>query len=168
LEAIKKLSENYNNIKLLLIGPVDSAEKDDFDEAVERLDLREGLIYFPWKDISQLPSYISISDVCVSPLVKNDQHESGVANKIFQYMYFKRPLVVSNCKPQADIVTENKCGVVFESENVNQLADKISLFLKNPALINEFGENGYKAILESYNTKMEGENLASLYKGLSN
>lgn len=168
LEAIKKLSENYNNIKLLLIGPVDNAEKDDFDEAVERLDLGEGLIYFPWKDISQLPSYISISDVCVSPLVKNDQHESGVANKIFQYMYFKRPLVVSDCKPQADIVTENKCGVVFESENVNQLADKISLFIKNPALINEFGKNGYKAILESYNTKKEGENLASLYKDLGN
>ena len=32
--------------------------------------------------------------------IKNEQHESGVANKIFQYMWAGKPLIVSNCLPQ--------------------------------------------------------------------
>ena len=166
MEAIKKISNRYNNVKLLLIGPVDKAERIDFYKSINNLELNDNLIYYPWKDISLLPSYISISDVCVSPLVKNDQHESGVANKIFQYMYFKRPLVVSNCKPQADIVIESKCGNVFESENTDDLVEKIIFFIEKPNLIKDFGENGHRSIVASYNTRVEGVNLVNLYREL--
>jgi glycosyltransferase involved in cell wall biosynthesis len=166
MEAVKKLSKKYNHIKLLLIGPIDNAEKNDFQKVMEPMIQEEILIYFPWKDISLLRSYIHISDVCVSPLIKNKQHESGVANKIFQYMYFRKPQVVSNCRPQAEIVVENKCGAVFESENAVDLAEKLNLFIANPSLIDEYGMSGYKAIVSKYNTQIEGRNLVALYDNL--
>jgi len=110
---------------LLLIGPVDKIEKEMFFEAISSPEIKNSIIHYEWKDISLLPSFISVSDICLSPIVKNDQHESGVANKIFQYMLFERPLIVSNCKPQSIIVEEEQCGVVFNSEDSVDLSEKI-------------------------------------------
>lgn len=166
LEAVKSLSKEFNQIKLLLIGPIDKAEKDEFNEVMQQSEIKDFLIYFPWKDIHLLPSYIAISDVCVSPLVKNKQHESGVANKIFQYMYFRKPQVVSDCRPQQEIILENTCGTVFESGNSEDLAEKLKQYIKQPNLVEEFGTNGYNAVVSKYNTKTEGENLFAIYNDL--
>ena len=125
LEALEELTKTHKNIKLLLIGPIDKAEKDEFLMSFIKPSISDNIIYYKWKDISLLPSYIKISDVCLSPIEKNDQHESGVANKIFQYMLFERPIIVSNCTPQEKIVNEEYCGLVHIHNNANDLANKI-------------------------------------------
>lgn len=164
IEALKKLQKTLKNIKLLLIGPVDKIEKKRFYETITDPEIKKRIIYYAWKDISLLPSYILISDICLSPIVKNDQHESGVANKVFQYMLFERPLIVSDCKPQAKIIRDENCGLVFQSNNSNDLADKILTFYNSTNLIKQMGENGRKAIIEKYNTKVISENLISIYR----
>jgi glycosyltransferase involved in cell wall biosynthesis len=166
MDAVEKLSEDFPRVKLLLIGPVDNAEKSVFLKAQKKLKESGKLIYYPWKNISLLPTYINFSDVCVSPLIKNAQHESGVANKIFQYMYFKRPIVVSDCKPQIEIIIKNNCGTVFESGNSADLARKLSAYIKETNLIEEHGLNGFKAVVSRYNTETEGRNLLEMYNDL--
>lgn len=167
IDAVKNIVKEYGKVKLLLIGPVDTAERLIFSETAQSLIDSEVLIYYEWKDIKLLPSYIFSADVCVSPLIKNQQHESGVANKVFQYMYFEKPLIVSNCKPQAKVVQESECGLVFESENVQDLVDKITFFIENPKIKQKYGKNGRKAIENKYNTQVEGGSLNALYTKLS-
>ena len=144
---------------MLLIGPVDKIEKEMFFEAISSPEIKNSIIHYEWKDISLLPSFISVSDICLSPIVKNDQHESGVANKIFQYMLFERPLIVSNCKPQAIIVEEEQCGVVFNSEDSVDLSEKIIELYKNKELRIAMGKNGKKAVIEKYNTNVVGQHI---------
>lgn len=163
IKAIKELKKEIPEIQLLLIGPVDKSEYTEFSEKINDVEVKDSIIYYKWKDISDLPSYINISDVCISPIIKNDQHESGIANKVFQYMLFERPIIVSNCKPQAQIVNTEECGLVFESENETDLAKQIKNLYNNPKLRQSMGENGKNAVIKSYNTKKIGENLISLY-----
>jgi glycosyltransferase involved in cell wall biosynthesis len=166
LNAVAELSKQYNQIKLLLIGPVDAAEKSKFQKYLETYNLEKHVIHYPWKDISLFPSYVSLSDLCVSPLIRNKQHESGVANKVFQYMYFKRPVLVSDCKPQAEIIEKYHCGDVFESGNVQDLVAKIKQFIENKEKLVKYGENAYRTVNQNYNTEIEGRNLVSLYRSL--
>ncbi|MCK5028591.1 MAG: glycosyltransferase family 4 protein [Bacteroidales bacterium] len=166
INSLKELKSTLPNLKLLLIGPVYKSERAVFNQTINDQEIKDMIIYYPWKDISLLPSYINISDICLSPIIKNDQHESGVANKIFQYMLFERPLIVSNCKPQQKIILEENCGLVFESDNSNDLSDKIKELYNDEKLRKEMGVNGKKAIENKYNTQIAGENLVNLYRNL--
>lgn len=163
IEALKQIKNTIPSIKLLLIGPVDKLEKNRFYKTIEDPAIQNNIIYYAWKDISYLPSYILTSDICLSPIVKNDQHESGVANKVFQYMLFERPLIVSDCEPQEKIVTDENCGLVFTSENSHDLAEKIIKLYQDNVLREKMGENGKKAIDEKFNTQIAGKNLLTLY-----
>ena len=100
--------------------------------------------------------------------MKNEQHESGIANKVFQYMLFERPAVVSNCIPQQKIIEEENCGLVYESNNEKDLAKKIIQLYENPNLCKQMGKNGKKAVLEKYNWENTSKNLIELYKTIEN
>lgn len=162
-EALRLLVKSVPEIKLLLIGPVDKADKAKFDSYLNDPEIVNNIIYYAWKDISLLPSYILISDICLSPLFKNPQHESGLANKIFQYMMFGRPLLVSDCKPQVDLINETGTGLVFENQNYKDMADKVMLLYNNPLLRQQMGQNGTTVIRDKYNLETLSKNITCLY-----
>lgn len=166
-EALRILLRENIKVKLLLIGPVDKAEMPRFKSYLKDKDIEDYIIYHPWRDISELPSFIAASEICLSPIVKNAQHESGIANKVFQYMLFSRPVVVSDCRPQKTLVDKNKCGVSFESKNPDDLAEKIKYLLANPEESRAMGERGRKAILAEFNSNIKAEGLVQLYKELN-
>jgi len=166
-EAHRLLRKRNINTHLLIVGPVDKAEQSRFEKYLNDSELKDTVTYFKWKDISELPSLLSASDVCLSPIVKNAQHESGVANKVFQYMLFKCPIVVSDCKPQVDVVQEAKCGLVYKSENIINLADTIEQIISDPKEALAMGERGKEIVLEKYNIELMGKNLVNMYNDLS-
>jgi glycosyltransferase involved in cell wall biosynthesis len=165
-KALKILVEKKYDIKLLIIGPIDKADVKSVNSYLTDDQISKQIIYYPWKDISTLPSYILKSNVCLSPIVKNEQHESGVANKVFQYMLFERPVIVSDCIPQARVIENEKCGMVFRSENADDLAGKVETLIKNPNLCFEMGKNGKQAVLLKYNVDAFKQNLLFLYNEL--
>lgn len=166
-EAIKILSEEIPSIHLLLIGPVDGQEQKTFDRYLNDPELKEKVTHYKWKDLGDFPSYTFASDICLSPIFKDDQHESGVANKVFQYMLFGKPLIVSDCDPQIEIVEGSKCGTVFINKDAVDLALKIKHLYNNPELRKEMGENGKKAVFEKYNLEICGKQLKLLYNSFA-
>lgn len=168
IQSLGELTKEYSNIKLILIGPVDGHERADFETAISQKDIKDSIMHIPWIDISELPSYINDSHVCISPIVKNAQHDSGVANKVFQYMLMGKPVIVSNCIPQSQLIAEGKSGLVFESENAQDLSEKIIQLYGNKDLREEMGSNGRKLVLAKYNTKYFGDSLVRSYRNLLN
>jgi len=166
-EAIKILFNEIPSIHLLLIGPVDGHEQATFDQFMNDPALKERVTHFRWKNISEFPSYTRASDICLSPIFRNEQHESGVANKVFQYMLFGKPLIVSDCSPQIEIVKGSNCGEVFRSGETEDLANKIKFLYDNPKLCAEMGARGKQAVLEKYNLDVCGKQLELLYKSLN-
>lgn len=163
INALKIALKKHHNIHLLLIGPVDGPEIERFNKEISAPEVENSITHYPWKDISLLPSYIAISDICLSPIEKNKQHEAGIANKVFQYLLFERPIVVSNCKPQADVVQQGQCGLVFESNNEQSLAQCILELYSNTTKRAEMGASGKKLVLDEYNlSKFKGA-LTQLY-----
>lgn len=151
LDSLEKLIKEIPNIKLLIIGPVDKSESTLFEDRINNPLIKENVIYYPWKDISLLPSYITYSDVCLSPIEKNPQHESGIANKVFQYMLFERPVLVSNCGPQQEVIEESKSGLVHIWDSAEDFSNKVIKLYSNKEKAKQMGINGRKAVLEKYN-----------------
>ncbi len=166
-ESLKILIKTNPNIKFLLIGPIDKNEIAEFMSVINSKELKNNIIFHEWKDIKLLPSYIIASDICLSPIEKNDQHESGIANKVYQYMLLERPSLVSDCKPQADLINEENAGLVHKWNSVNDFTEKIEILYNNPELRTKMGQNGKKAILEKYSTNLFGKNIIKAYESIS-
>jgi len=160
VEALNILRKKYPQLHLLLIGPITKAEKKNFASLFLH---DEQITHYDWKDLKYLPSYLHLADVCINPLLKNPHHESTFANKIYQYASGSKPIIVSDCKPLKDFIEEHQCGLSFQAENPNDLAEKIEFLLQNPAQGKILGENGRQAVLTKFNLNVLKNRLFDLY-----
>ncbi len=166
-DALKVFSDVVSaghNIEFLIIGPVDKMDCGRFDKEISDKALKGMVTYISWIDHSLLPAYLAASDFCIAPFLINPQHESGVANKIYEYMYGSKPVIVSACKPQKALVEKHRCGIVYS--NNAELRSAIIGLLSNSDLRTEMGRNGNQAVLTFYNTEVVGQNLKDLYNSL--
>ena len=121
--------------------------------------------HIPWIDSLLFWSYLEISDICIAPFHKNPQHESGVANKVYEYMLGSKPVVVSDCRPQMELIQKYQCGLVFRDEK--EMHDAFVKLAYDADLRTEMGKNARKAIIEDYNMSKVKHNLISLYHQLA-
>ena len=161
IEGYKLLKKDNDKLQLLVIGPVDKKDKAKFNSLIKS---EKDIIHYEWKDMSDFPSYVYYSDICISPLEKNPQHESGVANKVYQYMLYSKPVVVSNCGPQSDLIESTNSGLVYKHDSVKDFVSKTKLLIDNSNLREDYGENGREAIYNKYNVKFFDKYLLGLYK----
>ncbi|MEJ5302054.1 MAG: glycosyltransferase family 4 protein [Bacteroidales bacterium] len=162
MDALSRL--NNNDIRLLMVGPVDKHDKEDFYEKLNTFTGSGQVVYYPWKDISELPSMLYYARLALSPIVKNRQHESGIANKVFQYMLVGRAILVSDCKPQVDLIEDCSCGVVYKDGDEADLIEKIDWCYRHPEELKVMGEKGRRAVLEKYNSDNQFKNIMAFYK----
>lgn len=165
IQVFSELVKENVPVNLLFIGPADKKDKPLFHELITQKELKDRICYIPWIDSGDLPAYLEISDICIAPFQKNPQHESGVANKIYDYMLGGKPLIVSDCKPQKELVERHVCGLVF-SDN-NGMKEAIIKLASNPELRKTMGKNGRDAVQKEYNTGVIKERLFSLYNSLT-
>ncbi|MDO9338956.1 MAG: glycosyltransferase [Bacteroidales bacterium] len=122
--------------------------------------------YVHWIDSTELSAYLEINDICIAPFHKNPQHESGVANKIYDYMLGGKPIIAPNCIPQQNLIEKQNCGLVFE--NMTEFQYAIIKLLDDSDLRARIGKNGYEAIMKEHHIGMVKENLILLYKTITN
>lgn len=161
LSVLSEVLRSGHDLEFLMIGPVDKKDKKRFETAISSEDLRDRVIYIPWIDHSQLMTYLEISDFCIAPFLRNPQHESGVANKIFEYMFGGKPVIASACRPQQTLIEKHRCGIIFE-DNAGFRSAIIRL-LEDNALREQMGKNGKNAVILEYNIEKAGKNLIDFY-----
>jgi len=164
LESFERVIKRGNDADFMIIGPVDRKDSSEFNRIISAKAIADRVIYIPWIELSSLPSYLEFSDICIAPFLKNPQHESGVANKIYDYMLGKRPVIASDCKPQKILIEKYKCGIIYENDS--ELDEAIIHLLNREDIRSEMGNNGYLAVVNELNTEKIKEALLSLYSGL--
>jgi glycosyltransferase involved in cell wall biosynthesis len=160
--VLTNLVKENHPVNFLIIGPIDKKDRPQFFELINQELLTDRVHYIPWIDAADLSLYLEVSDICIAPFHKNPQHESGVANKIYDYMLGGKPVIASNCKPQQDLIEKHNCGLIFE--NLTEFHDAIIKLLNDKSLRDLMGENGRNAIMRDYNTEVVKEKLINMYK----
>ena len=148
LPWIKELLKEGIKCHTLIIGPVDKADKASFNSYIKDEVLNENTTYIPWEDVKFLPSYLKKIAVGLAPFEVNKQHDSGVANKLFQYMYGEIPILATKSKAQQDLIEASKCGLLYESKG--DFITQLTRLLNDENLRQQLGKNGKTALLELY------------------
>ena len=70
--------------RLLLVGKSWGFDKNKLKDQVLENNLEKFVYFTGWQEFSLFPTYLAASDVCLLPIPRNPQTESGVSNKFFQ------------------------------------------------------------------------------------
>lgn len=165
IESISILKDTIENIKFVIVGS-NSSDTVLKNQVIE-LGIQNYVDFVGWKNESLFPSYIKVSSICISPLHRNLHHDTTYANKIFQYMSFGKPLLVSDVIAQKNIIERAEAGLVFEAENSNDFSKKILELFNSKELQHQLGEKGKSFIQNEFNWEKTSKNLIDLYANLS-
>ena len=165
IEAVKFLKFNIINLKLVIVGSntSDSILKD----RVRHYGLEEYIDFEGWKEVSLFPSYIIASAIGISPLDRNIHHDTTYANKIFQYMSFSKPVLVSDATAQKKLIIKTKSGLVHKEKDVKDFTNKVLDLYSNSKLRNDLGKNGKSFIDNEFYWEKISQNLVDIYTDLS-
>lgn len=161
IESLKIIRKSIPNIKLLIIG------KSSFDGVLKnetrKHDIEELVDFIGWRKENEIPNYLSISKLGLSPLHRNIHHDTTYANKIFQYISFGCPVVSSDVIAQSELVKKHEVGVVFEDRNVMDLTKKIIQLYNEKELYEKLRANCINSIKKLNNSVISNQ-LISIYE----
>jgi len=161
VKAVNILKDKIKNIYLLIVG--DGNSVDPLTQLVKSLSLEAYVELKAWVGHQNLKKYILQADVCIIPQPFNDYINTTIPHKLFEYMSFSKPVLVSDAKPLKRIVEESGAGLVFKSEDEKDFAEQVIRLNDNP---DSYGDNGAKAVREKYNWENEEKNLFEVYKSI--
>ena len=164
IRATEMLSKKIVNFKLVIVG--ENTTDTILKEETKKLNLDSYIDFEGWQDVSLFPSYIDASNVCISPLYRSIQHDVAYAIKIFQYMSFGKPVLVSNAIAQKEIVESAKSGLVHEEKNVGDFYSKVMDLYHDKDKSDALGKNGKAFIENEFSWEITSKALVNLYNEL--
>jgi len=161
LEAASEIGDIIPELLILIVG--DGKLLESLREKANQLNLSEKVVFEGFKPSSYMQAYIESSHICVIPHVRSEQTDNSSPNKLFQYMYFNKPLISSNCKSLEKLILEENCGLIFKDRDSKDLAKKIIKLYSNSDLRKQLGENGHNSVVSKYNWEATSGALRQIY-----
>ncbi|RLC81220.1 MAG: hypothetical protein DRJ03_08250 [Chloroflexi bacterium] len=164
IKAMPKILEQIPSAILVIVG--DGPDRLSLEHLARRLGVVQAIRFEGRQPFARVHSYIQASDVCLVPHIANPHTNTTMPHKLFQYMYMKKPVVVSDAIPLARVARTTGAGLIFESANFVSLAHCV-LKLQDSTLRNKLGENGHDAVIERYSWRYDAQRLVELYHTLA-
>jgi len=165
IEAIKLLITQYPHIRLRIVGsPVNGQEWQvkKLEEAIIFNKLEEVVEFIPF-DSNPL-RHFTWSTISLIPSIKPESF-GRVAIESFS---IGRPVVATKLGGLAEIIKNNVGGYLFNCNDKNDLAAKISLFLNDESLLYEKSEEAYQSFEDNFSEDIYINNFCSTFDKLLN
>ena len=161
IEALVYL-QPLENLLFLLIGEVKNMTK--INTKITDLNVGNKIIFEGYSPRGEFQNYFRISDIGLIPHLKTVQTDNSSPNKLYQYMLMGVPLIASNCTSIQNIVESNKTGLIYESGDAKDLAEKVQYLYDHPDQREILGKNGINTIRTKYNWRINTDKLKKIYQ----
>ncbi|OGU66258.1 MAG: hypothetical protein A2W30_02480 [Ignavibacteria bacterium RBG_16_36_9] len=159
LRGISYLKNKLPEIKLLIIGngiSVPSLKKTSTD-----LSLNDFVEFIEWPGHDKLSSYFKVARIFISPQPQCEFWDTTIPHKLFEYMSQSKPVLAADSKAIKRVIEETNSGMTYKTANPEDFSAKLLEILSSNV---PFGENGLKAVKQTYNWEKDSQVLIELYK----
>lgn len=133
VHAFNKLSNKYRNIKLEIYGCDKTIYQELNSEEVDN----PKIIFHGNYNHEDLPNILRSFDVGVVPSIWPD----SMPLVVFELFSAKIPIIGANIGGIPDMVKNNKNGLLFKSNDENDLKRKMEYIIKNPSIVIKYKKN---------------------------
>ncbi len=164
IRAVAIVKETVTNIKYYILG--EGEHKGDLTKLVEQSNLQKQVSFPGYLPFDEMIEIIANSDVGLVPMRKSLYSDLVHTNKMFEYIMFNKPVIISRTKAVEDYFDDASL-VFFESENQENLARCIVELYKNSARRKSLAQNAHK-IYEKYRWSKMKKKYLKVYEDLTN
>ncbi len=164
IQAMAILRRKFPGLKLILVG--EGSDRTALEHLARQLALEGNVLFKGWLPFDQAMNELAQADLALLPPVRSEHTETTVPHKLFQYMYFAKPIIASDCAPLKRIVEETGAGVIFRAGDARDLAEKVMWLLERPELWQKMGEKGREVVERKYNWENESKKLLRIYESV--
>jgi glycosyltransferase involved in cell wall biosynthesis len=162
IKAAKEL-EKDNAIQFTVIGKGQNYEKDM--KLVEKLKIKN-INFIDWIPYSDLPKILADSDICLGGhFGKGNKAKRVIANKTFQMMSMKKPVIVSNSMASIEGGLQDEYNCIFcNTGDEKEIVNSINKIIKNKKLADKISKNSYELYKNNYTIEKIGERTKNIIK----
>lgn len=133
------------DVKYVLVGGGEF--KPRLKSLTNELKLNDRIILAGEVPNSELPQYYSACDIFVLPSVSRLE-AFGIVG--LEAMASAKPVIISDIPGVREVIEEGVCGLLTEPMNPQDLGEKITKLLADPALMKKMGEAGKQKVLKEF------------------
>ena len=166
IEAIHILRERgFDNFFVTILGQANHDEEIDYyfqcKNLINQYNLEKWICLENCVPYDEIPNYYFINDVFVLP---SSSEQASVS--VLDSLSFGLVTISTSRNGTSDYVEPGKTGEIFETNDANDLADKISIYLSNPDVISVQGTNAIQSIKENFSFESYYEKLMQIIESL--
>lgn len=120
----------------------------------------KGYIKLP-EDAQELGTY----HIGLIPHLRSTHTDNTSPNKIFQYYYYKLPVLCADCNYLVRLVKETGGGLLYKDTSPEDFALKLSE-MNDDTKLETLGESAYESIVDKYNWGKSAEHFCDFYDTL--
>jgi len=161
IDAVRMVKEKLK-VHLLIGG--EGTLRHDLDNLVRDLDLEREVTFLGHIPGHLMNNYYSLSDIYLQPsIIDKDGTTEGLGVTILEAMACGTPCIGSKVGGIPDIIHDGENGFLVNPAAPEQLAEKISLLLKDKDLREKIGREGRRFVEENYSWKAKAGELMGIY-----
>lgn len=165
LDIMKLAKERGVVLQCLLISPFKfEGGKEWVRQVASEYGIADNLTLMDRIPPYEVPIYLSKTKIGLIPLPDTPKMRSNIPTKMFEYMYYKLPIITGELPPCGFFMNKDEFGYMVKWDSVEEYTEKILYLLSNSAQMHRLGENGYQLVLEKYNWEAEEKKLKAVYK----
>ena len=157
ITAFEEISRVYKEVQLLLVG--DGPDLSTYKNQVENRNIREKVFFYGAADWEKAMQLMQLMDIVVVP-----SRFEGFGLTAGEAMAMGKPLIVADNFGLMELVDHHENGLIFETNNVSNLAESILELLQSNKLQVEFGKKAKLKAQEKFDIPEFREGIKSLYR----
>ena len=165
LSAAVKLLHKYQNLQFIFAGKDtnntksgNSFRKDFYNTYHNDISVINNVKFLGSVNEKTLMEAYANSDICCTP----SRYESfGIV--VLEAMSFGKAIVAANIGGIKSIIKDQETGLLFESENIDALSDKLECLIVDEELRKNLAVNARKEFEENYSLEVVYKNLYNIY-----
>jgi|WetSurMetagenome_2_1015567.scaffolds.fasta_scaffold79231_2 glycosyltransferase involved in cell wall biosynthesis len=154
IDAIEHIKKEITDFQFVFIGT--GYALNDLKAQAHAKGFEDYIWWLGWVEHPTMLQYMKMANIGIIPDFVTPHTNTTIPNKIFDYMACGIPVVAAASAPMKRVIDSERCGEVFESGDVQGLANAIIKIKKSNF---DYGANGKKAVIEKYNWSMDEKRL---------
>lgn len=169
IHLIEKLNEKKIYCSLNIIGQVyESALKNRIINYLNENHLTDKIKLVDKVDFRELKIFYTESHIGLALLKPIDNYKESLPTKMFEYMQFGLPFIISNFSLYKRYLKESKTGLAINVTNIANEIELVAQLLNDNDRLKTMQLNGINAINYDYNWSTQEDKLFKLYKTIIN